>query len=42
MSDVKECPDCSREFMPTPDNEKFCSRCNTLFEMSFDEGKEYE
>jgi len=42
---IKECGDCQEEFTPTPDNEKFCTRCNAIFEVQkereFEEGDGY-
>lgn len=31
-----KCGDCKKEFLVTPDNEKFCTRCNAMFEVMND------
>lgn len=31
--DLVICPDCGRDFEPSGDNEKFCSKCNAIFEL---------
>ena len=37
-----QCPDCEQMFYPTPDNEKYCSRCNAIFEVEMERQREFE
>lgn len=32
-----KCKDCRKDFKPTSDNEKYCTRCNAMFEAEMED-----